>query len=286
MKSKVVVSIKVVLLLSTMVLVSSCFRVQFVNRCKDDNFCIHPDMPLLSQGSYKLAPIISDLENNSAISRDTGWCSAVSATMALAAEKYAAPKNVRHHHDINRILNIGQYPDIHSRTEAFGPTIHSVGNRIKTNWQRGGTFDSDRKKGFRFYYNNIRLRNFWRQERNKGDVVVSSRLNNKHFVDLFKKSKPGLVTSFYYYDKQRNGSYQIKGGHALTMNGYEDGYIKIYDPWGRVYNVELTTNNASGLRNYPIVKFVSGDSGFVTSYTNSTRKIALKRYSYLYSRGK
>ena len=242
-------------------------------------------MPLLSQGSSKLHPIIKKLTKNNKIKKDTGWCSAVSSAMAFAAAKLEGGDKVKYQNFVETAKVIKRSGNIHQRTANYGRFIYQTGQLIKTNWVKGGTYDKDREKGFKAIYKGIKI-DKTKHVKNVKNVKVKHKMKNQELIDIFKKDKPGIATSFFYYNKQSNGSYKIKGGHALTVNGYEDGKIKIYDPWGRVYNIDLKHTSSAGLKNLPIVSHVSGDKGFVALYSDSKRKIAFKTYAMIYSNDK
>lgn len=259
--------------------------IQNTDKCASKTFCVNNKMPLLRQGSYLLWPKIKQLSGDASIKADTGWCSAVASTMAISGEKLMAPTNIIRSQDLSGIELIKD-TNIDKRTESYANVIFKMGQRMKTSWKNGGTRDGERGIAFSQYFNEMKLANSKTQSKGNQDFEIINPLTNLYFIELFKRFMPGIATSFYFYDKETNGSYKIKGGHALTINGYEDGHLKIYDPWGRIYNVDLKSTTDSGLSKLPIVSFVSGDSGFVQSYTNSTRKIAFKRYVYLYGNNK
>lgn len=273
--------------LSVLVFSVSCVQVANVkNRCKDSKFCVNSKMPLLRQGSSKLHPIIRKRTGNKRITRDTGWCSAVASTMAVAGEKLIAPKNIKHHGHIEAVKKVRNHSNIDERTKRYGNIIFDVGQTIKTRWQQGGTSDNNRKKGMAKYYKAVKSLNTKTQEKKNKDAVVNSRMQTSELIKIFQKDMPAFATSMYYYDKQSNGSYKIKGGHALAVNGYEGKNVKLYDPWGRIYNIKLTTASERGVNKLPIVQHVSGDYGFARAYSSSSRKIALRRYNTFYTRNK
>ena len=70
---------------------------------------------------------------------------------------------------------------------------------------------------------------------------------NQDIIDIFIKRKPFMAVSFGTYKKDDEDTYSRAGGHALVLNGYEDGYLKIYDPWGKIYNVQFSKAKGKGI---------------------------------------
>ena len=93
-------------------------------------------------------------------------------------------------------------------------------------------------------------------------------------------SKQGHAVTVY--EKNDEDIYSRSGGHALVLNGYEDGYLKIYDPWGKIYNVQFSKAKGNGIDGRTEVRHVSGSSGFVKSYSKWSKKVILNGYDYLY----
>lgn len=255
--------------------------------CKSHDFCVNAKMPLLYQGSYTLPPIIAKLSGNSAITRDTGWCAAVASTMAIAGERLISPAGIVYPNDIESIASLKISTDLHKRTSQYAPAIFSVGQKIGTKWAGGGTLFSGTIAGFRAYTSNIK-KNFFTQT--VGSVTSYAKgLTYENFHQMFKQDMPGFVFRVCARDTSTYSSNTIFGCHLITLNGYENGSLKIYDPWGRIYNVNvqkaLTVQNLwIRLSQVPVLSFSQGVAGYVN--TSSGRTVTVQEYVYLYSRNK
>lgn len=152
--------------------------------------------------------------------------------------------------------------------------------------ERGGTALSKIKRGFNNYYNQIRLGNPRTQTKGKYSARVNSRIPTSSLVKLFQKDKPALVAGIFSYTQSGNGVYRVQSGHAIAVNGYESGAIKVYDPWGRIYNVKLGRTSARGLERETALHFVSGDSGFTRYNIKRGKPVILRQYDGVYTRNK
>lgn len=258
--------------------------------CRNKNFCVLSKMPLLDQSAYELTREISKQEKNTAITRDTGWCAPTAMTMALAAVKLenVEPRNILKFNsivdDILTINNLtGYFPNSTSRYANF---IYKAGNLAETNWVNGGTstlkagaaletlvksISGQRSKIFHKEYSNVTL-------------------TNEKVAKLFLKAKPSIFVSMFQYLSSSNAQGVVTYapapiGHALAINGVDDGRVKIYDPWGRLYNVNFSLATENGIKGKTVVTHLNGDSGFVSSNTKSNAKIILNSYTYIHAFG-
>ena len=232
-----------------------------------NSFCVNSEMPLLAQNSTRLVSAISRLERDSSIKRDPGWCAPVASTMALAGSlkksknmSYSNAKlNAMRNHDVNW--------NSHINSGTFADAIYQVGEIMKTNWRKGGTKTNNTHRAFKSIYNSIRgnvSKNYIQK------VTKHSSYNVSYFKNLFKGKFPAASMIVKKTDRRR----KFITGHVLALHGYEGSTLKIYDPWGRIYNVNLSS---TGSRSYPRMNHVKGSQGSIKSYNRGSN------YASLYS---
>jgi hypothetical protein len=197
--------------------------------------------------------------------------------MAFAGLKLEKP-HLKYNSVLDDATNINSKLNMNALTGKYGEMIYYVGDAFKTRWVLGGTYNSKRKVGYQQIYNKVSNVT----SKNVVDQKIYTYLDNQYFIDMFRKHKPAMSFSIYRYDKQSNGKYKINGGHAVTLNGFEDGHLKIYDPWGRIYNVDLEKDGS--LNQAGKMKHVKGTSsaGYVGLYDKGNRKVLLHHMSYLF----
>ena len=245
------------------------------SKCKDPDFCVLSKMPLLAQNSSLLAVGIRDLSGITSIQSDAGWCGAVASTMALAGEKLEASPTVNHHPEINQVLQIPEFQDSHSRTGAYAPVVYAVGQRMQTDWIWGGTSTYAIQSAFNFYHDAI---SNMTSKGSGGEQYITTQKTNQYFINMFQLNKGAFQVTFGAFD----ATGYPRGAHALVLNGYEEGHLKIYDPWNRVYNVDLGVSSNPAFGKRPTVNFVSGGAGYVSEYSKNYT-MGFLTYSYLFS---
>ena len=156
---------------------------------------------------------------------------------------------------------------------------------MDTDWKNGGTYSHRKVQAFESIEKAIRGPSNFSIGHIDQTLSRWTSVTNQDIVDIFKEHKPAFAVSWGVY-KKSGSIYRRNGGHALIINGYEDGYLKVYDPWGKVYNVNIVEAKGGGINGRAEVRHISGDSGFVRSYTNSSQKILFDGYNYLYAHKK
>lgn len=285
-------SIKFILVISILALFSSCKKetpsssgLKTKGPCPDANFCVLSKMPVLQQGASGLASIIAKKSKNSNITRDTGWCAPVSSTMGIAGLVRETKSEVKFKNGFDQFRNFDKKYTLNSRTTQYGPSIYSVGQKMDTNWAGGGTYGHKKVDAFEAYEKSIRAPSSYTVGHNEQSLGRWSTVDNGDIIDIFKKHKPSFAVSWGIYEK-KGSIYRRAGGHALIINGYEDGYLKVYDPWGKVYNVNIVKAEGSGINGRDEIRHVSGDWGFVNSYSKGGKKVLFDSYNYLYAHKK
>ena len=262
----------------------TCNPITKTSACQSETLCVHPQMPVLRQGELSLVPIIRELSGLSYITKDNGWCAPVASTMALAAEKIRVGNSVKFPKDLENIMQIPLYNDLSSRTAAYGPTIFAVGEKLNAEWGDGrtnptGTNPTDAHNGFKAYLNEISSPT----KSTNSDKKFTSR-TNQEFINLYQLiDKAAMMVTIYSFDELTGAA---KSGHALTINGYEDGHIKIYDPWGRIYNIDIVEFPLPTGSGKSVIQFSSGSEvGFMQRNAQpGTTAIWMSYYSYLKSK--
>jgi len=150
-----------------------------------------------------------------------------------------------------------------------------------TDWKNGGTYTHFKKLAVRNYEKDIRICCGYKKGYRSGSTY-GTHTTNQDIIDIFIKRKPFMAVSFGTYEKNDEDTYSRTGGHALVLNGYEDGYLKIYDPWGKIYNVQFSKAEGKGVDGRTEVRHVSGSWGFVKSYSGWSKKVILNDYDYIY----
>ena len=167
-----------------------------VSAC-NTSFCVNSDMPLLSQSSTRLVTAISSLERDSSIKRDTGWCVPVASTMSFAGSLKKS-KNMRYANSkLNNMKNLNVHWNSHINAGTFSDSIHYVGELMKTNWRKGGTYVSNTNRGYKTIFNSIsgNVRKSYLEKRTK-----HSSYNVNYFKNLFRDKFPAatLITTWPY----------------------------------------------------------------------------------------
>ncbi len=264
--------------------------------CQDKNFCVHSNMPILSQSSPGLAKEISRLKNDSSIKADTGWCAAVATTMSYAAHQ--GNSNIQNllYSNLPGLLSVPQMTDLEARTVAYSQHIFDVGQSIGTLWKQGGTWTSQMESGNqkRFLDMDVGMvdgrvsRVILNQKMKDSDSGKLKFQDNNLYIDLFKVEKPSMVigavqmsatykadgtidTSKYTGADNIIENYLAKNGHALAVNGIEEGHIKIFDPWGRIYNIDIKESGI--IKGRQVVQPSGADAyGYFSNETNYNKK--------------
>ncbi len=233
-----------------------------------NSFCVNSEMPLLYQSSKRLVTAISKLERDTSIDEDPGWCIPVASTMAFAGSLKKSKNMSYSYSSLNamRDYDLSWNSDVNSET--FSNSIYQVGELMRTNWRRGGTSLKNRNKGFKKVYNSIRgnvSKNYIEK------MTKHSSYNVSYFKNLFKGKYPATLLSVKKMDQRK----RFLLGHGIALNGYEGSTLKIYDPWGRIYNVRLSS---TGTRSYPKISHVKGRNGSIEKYNRGNTYAAL--YSF------
>lgn len=234
-------------------------------------FCVKPDMPILYQASPKLAEYISAATGDNNIKRDMGWCGAVALTMATLGSVYSSPAEIMQDpflwkSNLPSLQKVRDITDIHERTSQYAELIYKVGQIASTNWAKGGT-QTDRAitKFFsrvdpsvgnldKSAFEASTLRKTFQLLTDQFSIEAAAKNltvgQNNNFargqaiiMDCYPQ-KIEKVKSDERRDYWRTSDFKCqwkKSGqtHALTVNGLEDDYLKIYDPWGKIYNLKV-----------------------------------------------
>ncbi len=248
---------------------TTCFLLSGQTLACDGSFCVNPEMPLLSQSSTRLASAISRLERDSSIRKDTGWCVPVAATMSFAGSLKKSKNMSYSNYKLNNMRNHNVSWNSHINAGTFSDSIHYVGELMRTNWRRGGTYTSRSNSAYKSIYNSIRG-NVTKKYISK--TTKHSSYNSNYFKNLFRGKFPAATLTIYKTDRRR----KFLSGHAIALHGYEGSTLKIFDPWGRIYNVGI---GSTGSRSYPKISHVKGTKGAVEYYNRGSNYASLKSFA-------
>lgn len=254
---------------------SSFLLSAYASACSS-SFCVNPEMPLLSQSSTRLASAISRLERDSSIKKDTGWCVPVAATMSFAGSLKKSKNMSYSNSKLNNMRNLNVNWNSHVNAGTFSDSIHYVGELMRTNWRKGGTSVRSSDKAYKSIYNSIRgnvTKNYVAKK------TKHSSYNQSYFKNLFMNKFPAATLIVH----QTNSRRKFISGHALALHGYEGSTLKIFDPWGRIYNVSIRSN---GSRSYPKVSHVKGTRGAVEYYNRGSNYASLSSFASFYVKDK
>ncbi|MEE3080466.1 MAG: hypothetical protein VX341_14095 [Bdellovibrionota bacterium] len=254
---------KVIAVSSTFILISGQ-----ASAC-NSSFCVNPEMPLLSQASTRLASAISRLERDSSIKKDTGWCVPVAATMSFAGSLKKSKNMSYSSSKLNNMRNYNVHWNSHINAGTFSDSIHYVGELMRTNWRKGGTSTRSSDKAYKSIYNSIRG-NVTKNYVAKSTKHSSYNLN--YFKTLFRGKYPAATLIIKKTDRRR----KFLSGHAIALHGYEGSTLKIFDPWGRIYNVSVSS---TGSRSYPKISHVKGTRGAVEYYSRGSNYASLTSFA-------
>lgn len=258
-------------------------------------FCVNPSVPLLSQSSPQLASYIAKATGDSTIKKDMGWCGAVSLTMSTLGVIYSSPGEIlqdpffwkRNLPSAERGFAI---TDLYERTAHYANFVYQIGNIAGTNWAKGGTL-TDRgldvilshqdpsigNLNKASYEGEVLTKRFkvltdeWSQEALVQGLTVGQNNNFARGSGIIRDCYAQTVKKVNSDDKRdywEMSNFQCewkRSGmtHALSVNGIEDGYVKIYDPWGKVYNLRIIENAQVPTLNMKVALGIPvGDSGY------------------------
>lgn len=243
------------------------------DRCESDTFCVNGKMPLFNQGDYKLISLLKQ-KVSSSIQQDMGYCVPTAQAMFLAGLKLDAPKA-----KFNNFLDDLTDQNVQGKAPEM---IFTIGQKINTNWIKGGTTFTKARS----YAGDINggIKNYKRKESDSASTHLTAGTEAGDFKRDIKKHKMNYLIELGDYkgtghklnsvDCSKNpceinysswGIYTRTGGHGLVINGYEGDYFKIYDPWGRIYNVRIDRKFILfGHRAF--IWHMNGAYGFVKAY--------------------
>ncbi len=264
----------------------------YANVCSSNNICVNSKMPLWSQSDSSLRTYINQQEGLS-VTSDPGWCGMVSAAMFLRG--IALDRQSRAKMDSDW--------DASSKTsKSNNYFILKAGKLVKTDLADGGTRSSNarnafikirddkdtyKKKVLMFRDNGEMNYEVWenilttpqgiksriKKYRQASYISVgiydkkTKRVSKRLCTWRWKRWRPRRICRTIYYNYRY---YERDGGHAMVINGYEGSAFKIYDPWGRIYNVKLRNStkhfDGSRVRKKMTFKHVAGSGqGFAES---------------------
>lgn len=258
-------------------------------------FCVKADMPILYQASPKLAEHISAATGNSNIKRDMGWCGAVALTMSTLGAVYSSPaENMQDpflwKNRLPALEKIREISDIHERTSQYADLIYKIGQIASTNWAKGGT-QTDRsilkffsrvdpsvanldktsfeattlRKTFQLLTDQFSIeaaaKNLTVGQNNtfaRGQAIIMDCYPQKVEIAKSDEIRNYWKTSNFKCQWKKSGQ-----THALAVNGLEDDYLKIYDPWGKIYNLQVFEKTTVPHLNMQVAFAIpAGDSGY------------------------
>ncbi|WP_374029850.1 hypothetical protein [Bdellovibrio bacteriovorus] len=234
-------------------------------------FCVNPNVPLLSQSAPKLPEFLAKATGISSIKRDMGWCAAVALTMSSLGALHSSPAEIVQDSflwksNLPTAAEGTSVTDMNERTMLFANLIHKIGNVIGTNWAKGGTTTergiaslysrldpSIRNLNGIYYDGEVLRREFkiltdeWSKEALVQNLTVGNNVNFARGHAIIRDCYPQKVVKVKSDDKRdywEASGYQCTWKksaqtHALSVNGLEEDYVKIYDPWGKTYNLRV-----------------------------------------------
>ncbi len=205
-------------------------------------------MPLYHQSSASFVSYLRSVGVNVGV---TGYCVPTAAAMSLKVVKFDSGSPY--------LGNALDLPSSNEMVEA-NQTVYALGSAMGTNWQDGFT----KWDGAIATVSNIRFQYGWpKYVLNETYPVVTPRGETFNATRLhpsmagFRASMPAVNLAIGGNDVDYIIYSYVEGGHAVTLNGVEGSFFKIFDPWNRIYNVDGNSPNV--LRN-------PSDYGFVSVY--------------------
>lgn len=204
-------------------------------------------MPILRQTDPSLSNYIAQrIGQNPNTFKDTGWCVPTSGAMLMTGimkEKWINTTS------FSGFLNAVPYAEWQQNVFVFG-------NNFGTDWKKGGTKFNN---AYSAYQNFFTFQKWKDRELSAKNVSTFDRIfdsfgefphtnlvnnikNNKkayHAVVLKteKKEKKILWTKVTWYETDKNYV------HAIAINGVENNYLKIYDPWGSIHSAQTSVQS-------------------------------------------
>lgn len=204
--------------------------------CQDKTYCVHTSVSNLSY------PQTTNLSSYlPGYTRDKGYCGAATAAMAFSFMKNESI-------GMNSSI-IRDFP----ATNVASAIVYA-GNYVGTNWHgSSGTSDSAHQSIFE------RI-----AEVDHNIISTSTPISSQDIVNSFASEMP-VQTLTIKYDRKCSGWWIFEtcwyqGGHYLTVKGIENGKVKLWDPWNRIYNINIVGG---------VPSFANGESsGFVSQYAS------------------
>lgn len=219
--------------------------------CQSSTLCVHNLMPLWDQSDPALASYIHSQGYN--VTSDPGWCGGVSAAMVINSyyqemQTYTGLQSTTVPSQF--ALSQGEYPFI----------LQSM-IQVGTNIVGGGT-DQAPNSGMVSLFGNC----MQTDDLDSPDFYFPFNINPYENAASYRQGMPlGWVGVGQFTNPLGNA-------HALAVNGVDGNYIKIYDPWGTVYDATITVTFPVPSSGYPgTLSYVSGNSeDFVDEESNGT----------------
>ena len=194
------------------------------NVCSSDSYCVHGNMPLYSQANSDFLSLIGQ-------SKDLGFCGAGASAMIF--KTYISNQESLNSSDVSEVLS----------SSSKGQIIYQSGVLVGTNFTSGGTSTRGIQNGFKSFLNNV--------SNSTSNLVSSSSISSSSdalSVTDFQVLKPLVLLGLTVGNI----------GHAVAWNGYQTAStFVLYDPWKRIYNVQVNGTSLSHPSGYGFVKAYS-----------------------------
>lgn len=258
------------------------------SRCQSSNLCLYAQMPILRQSDPALASFIaSRIGENPNTFKDKGWCVPASSAMIMSGIMKEKDQQTT---SLTGFLNGVPFASAEQN-------IFTLGNRLGTNWREGGTRFNNVWLAYNDFFKFSRFKDYELKAKNvttwdrffdsfgefpHSDLVNSIKNNKKSFhaviLKTVKKEKRILWVKVNWYEADKNFE------HAVAVNGVENNYLKIFDPWGSIHSaqtsVESMKMNPLWSQKVTVIKPTSGSTGphpvgFIGQVTNGFKVPAL-----------
>ncbi len=277
-----------------------------------NSICVSPNTPLFSQASAQLSSYIAQKTGNPKITRDMGWCAPTATAMSILGPLNAQAYEVYQDSYLWKenipafSLTAMKSASIDQLTSTYANVIYDLGQTMGIRWAVGGAVPGVALKKI-FQRIDPAIRNL-NKDAYRGEVLrdffylSGAKQTQENLIAKLTAGRQSSVVSTYGHRKKCSHTATVIGetaatktyevvfncqnserfapsgsGHALSLNGVEDGYLKMYDPWGRIYNVELKDGkDFPGVPDGPVMIHAGGDVGYVRSLvTPPTRKMTI-----------
>lgn len=216
-----------------------------VDRCSGASYCAHTEMPLYSQADPALISYINQVAGLH-LTADPGWCVPTSVSMlekSISNRLSAITNNTT----VGNVSALNEYQLIYKTMKQLGTNISGGATPWANSVQGFYNFLASAQS---YPYSMIALDAF-------GNLAAEFNLHKSYISIGVVNTDPNFFNGY------------SPSGHNLALNGVDNGHLKIFDPWGRIYTVQQSGNSLVAPSGYGYVQWSNSSGKTVQIYALS-----------------